>query len=108
MKCRNQRRPLPAEGHIATTEITHHRHAGFCHNLVVIANLHRVRRLADRFMPDGLPMAAYCHDILRVESFLLHQGQYRISKQRPQTHIQLAQLGKRQLLPLADVQDLFF
>ncbi|SAJ33920.1 Uncharacterised protein [Enterobacter cloacae] len=71
-------------------------------------NLHRVRRLADRFMPDGLPMATYCHDILRVESFLLHQGQYRLSKQRPQTHIQLAQLGKRQLLSLADVQDLFF
>jgi hypothetical protein len=46
MKRRDQRRALPAERHIATAKVPDHRHAGMRGNLVIVANLQRMRRIA--------------------------------------------------------------
>ncbi|MNN69126.1 hypothetical protein D3C81_1848850 [compost metagenome] len=87
VKRRNQRRALPAKGDVATAEIPHDRHTGFGDDLVIIANLHRMRRVAKRFVPHGLPMTANRHDVLWLKIFLLHECQHRIGKQRSQLHI---------------------
>ena len=92
MKCRDQRRPLPAKRHITSAKIPHHRDSGMRGDLVVVADLQRVRRIALRFMPYGLSMAADSDNVGGLEIFLAHQRQYGIGKQPPQTSVQTPQL----------------
>ena len=65
-------------------------------------------RIAGRFMPDGLPVAADGHNILGGQFFLSHQRHNGVCKQMPQSVIQLAQLRERERLPLANGQYCFF
>ena len=108
MKSGHQWRTLPAKRNIATPKITDYGHARLRHNLVVVADLQGMRCIADRLMPDRLSVTADGDDILRAKLFFMHQGQYRIGKQRPQPHIKLTKLRKRQLLPLTDTENVLF
>jgi len=56
-------------------------------DLVVIANLQRMRRVATRLMPDGLAVAANGYNILRPQVFLFEQRQDGIGKQFAQTAV---------------------
>ncbi len=105
MKRGHQGRALPAQGHVATAEIAHDAYAGTRHNLIVIAYLHRMGRAAGRLMPDRLAVAANRHYIFRVKFLLLHQRVDRISKQAAELVIKPAELGERQRLSLADIED---
>ncbi|MOA04307.1 hypothetical protein D3C78_1238540 [compost metagenome] len=67
-----------------------------------------MRRIPCRLMPDGLSMTPNRHDILRMQIFLMHERQDCITKQCPEFDVQLPQLRKRELLPLANAQNRFF
>ena len=80
VKRRNQRCALPAKRHVAAAEIPHDANTGAGSDNIIVTNLHRMRRIALRLMPDRLPMAADSDDILRLEMLLGHQCDNGIGK----------------------------
>ncbi|MNV35130.1 hypothetical protein D3C71_1265660 [compost metagenome] len=66
-----------------------------------------MRRITQRFVPDGLPVTANRYHILRLKIFLLHQRQNCIGKQRSQFYVQLPKLRQSQLLALTNAQNRF-
>lgn len=108
MKRRHQRRALPAVSHVAPAEIADGGDIGQCGDAVVVAELHGETRVAFRFVPYRLAVAADGGDMIRVDTGLLQQAEHRLAKQRAQLCVQPADRGQRGLLPLAHPQDLFF
>ncbi|SVK53266.1 Uncharacterised protein [Acinetobacter baumannii] len=108
MKRRHQRRALPAVSHVAPAEIADGGDIGQCGDAVVVAELHGETRVAFRFVPYRLAVAADGGDMIRVDAGLLQQAEHRLAKQRAQLCVQPADGGQRGLLPLAHPQDLFF
>lgn len=92
VKGRNQRRALAPKRHIATAKIPHYRDAGMGGNLVVIADLQGIRRIAHRLVPDRLAVAANRNNLRGLQIFLAHQRPHRIGKQPPEARIKLPQL----------------
>ena len=92
MKSGNQRRALPAESNIAATKIADHRYPGTRDDLIVVANLQRVRRDSRRFMSHGLPMTANRNDLMRFQFFLCQQRIHSLGKQITELCVKLAKL----------------
>ncbi len=95
MKRGHQRRTLPAQRHIAAAEVADHGDAGGGDNLIIIADLQRVRRVALRFVPDGLPVTADSDNIARLQRLAPHQSIDRVGEQSAKARIELAELRKR-------------
>nr|VUD22619.1 Uncharacterised protein [Salmonella sp. NCTC 7297] len=66
MESGHQRRALPAQRNIPPPKIADHRNPRMGDELIIIANLQSMRRIAGRFMPYRLSMTTNGDNILRA------------------------------------------
>lgn len=70
MESGHQRRALSAQRNIPPPKIADHCNSRMGDDVIIIANLQRMRGLAGRLMPDRLPMTTNGDDIPRLQTLL--------------------------------------